>query len=103
LWAGLPVLTCAGEAFANRVGASLLEAIEIPELITTTMEQYQRLAIELAVDRPRLAEIRRRLAVNRPTAALFDISRYTRDLESMYASIHERHQAGLPPEHLAAK
>jgi predicted O-linked N-acetylglucosamine transferase (SPINDLY family) len=99
LWAGLPVLTCAGDVFASRVGASLLNAIGIPELITT-MERYERLAIELAVDVPRLTEIRRRLAGNRHTAALFDISRYTRDLESVYARIYDRYQADLPAEHL---
>lgn len=100
LWAGLPVLTCAGDAFAGRVGASQLNAIEIPELITTTLDQYERLAIELAVDVPRLTEIRRRLAGNRDTAALFDISRYTRDLEAVYEKAYDRYHAGLPPEHL---
>ena len=100
LWAGLPVLTCAGDAFASRVGASLLNAIEIPELITTTLERYETLAIELAVDVPRLTDMRRRLAGNRHTAAMFDISRYTRDLESVYARVYDRYQAGLPAEHL---
>jgi predicted O-linked N-acetylglucosamine transferase (SPINDLY family) len=100
LWAGLPVLTRAGDAFASRVGASLLSAIELPELITTTVEQYERLAVELAVDVPRLMEIRRRLAGNRHMAALFDISRYTRDLESVYGRVYDRYQAGLPAEHL---
>ena len=100
LWAGLPVLTCAGDAFASRVGASLLNAIEIPELITTTVEQYERLAVELAVDVPRLTEIHRRLAASRHTTALFDISRYTRDLESVYERVYDRYQAALPAEHL---
>jgi predicted O-linked N-acetylglucosamine transferase (SPINDLY family) len=100
LWAGLPMLTCAGDAFASRVGASLLNAVEIPELITTTVEQYEGLAVELAVDVPRLTEIRRRLAGNRHTAALFDVSRYTPDLESVYGRAYDRYQAGLPPEHM---
>jgi predicted O-linked N-acetylglucosamine transferase (SPINDLY family) len=100
LWAGLPVLTCAGDAFASRVGASILNAISLPELITTTLEQYERLAVELAVHVPRLTEMRRRLADNRHTAALFDILRYTRDLESVYGRVYERYQADLPTEHL---
>jgi predicted O-linked N-acetylglucosamine transferase (SPINDLY family) len=103
LWAGLPVLTCTGDAFASRVGASLLNAIEVPELIATTVERYEKLAIELAADLPRLTELRRRLAANRHTTALFDISGYTRDLESVYERIYDRHQAALPAEHLAGR
>ena len=48
LWAGLPVLTCLGETFAGRVAASLLNAIGLPELITTTSEAYEQMAIDLA-------------------------------------------------------
>ena len=45
---GLPVLTCIGNSFASRVAASLLNAVNLPELITTNQEQYESLAIELA-------------------------------------------------------
>ena len=50
LWAGLPVLTRAGETFAGRVGASLIDAIHPPEHITTTLEAYERLAVNIATD-----------------------------------------------------
>lgn len=100
LWAGLPVLTCLGDAFASRVGASLLNAIELPELVATTMQQYENLAIQLAGSARRLAQLRRRLIANRHTAALFDVSRYTRDLESAFGRIYDRYQAGLAPEHV---
>jgi len=47
LWAGLPVLTCLGETFAGRVAASLLNAIHLPELTTTTLEDYERWRLNL--------------------------------------------------------
>jgi len=103
LWAGLPVLTCLGETFAGRMGASLLRAIHLPELMTETPEQYERLAIELATDPDRLREIRRKLAAHRLAAPLFDMQRFTRHLEAAYAGMLERHRAGLPPEHIEAQ
>jgi predicted O-linked N-acetylglucosamine transferase (SPINDLY family) len=72
LWAGLPVLTCAGEAFAGRVAASLFSAIHLPELITSTQEEYEALAIQLATNPERLRQIRQKLKDNRLTAPLFD-------------------------------
>jgi len=100
LWTGLPVLTCMEEAFASRVAASLLHAVGLPELVAATPEQYEALAVELAADQDRLAHIRRKLEANRLTAPLFDTRLYTRHLENAYTLMYERHQAGLPPEHL---
>lgn len=98
LWAGLPVLTCIGETFAGRVAASLLTAIEMPELITSTQAQYERLPIELASDPQRLADLKRRLAHNRLTTRLFDTRRFTGHLEAAYSQIYERYRADLGPE-----
>ncbi|MGC1251302.1 MAG: hypothetical protein WA889_10620, partial [Xanthobacteraceae bacterium] len=100
LWAGLPVLTCLGETFAGRVAASLLHAIHLPELITTTLEEYEDLAIELATNPEKLASIRRKLAGNRFTTTLFDTKLFTRNIEAAYAAMYERHQAGLAPDHI---
>jgi predicted O-linked N-acetylglucosamine transferase (SPINDLY family) len=100
LWAGLPVLTCAGEGFASRVAASLLTAIGLPELIVSTPEHYEEVAVHLATDARRLTEIKQRLADNRLTAPLFDTRRYTRHIEAAYTALYERYQAGLPPEHI---
>jgi predicted O-linked N-acetylglucosamine transferase (SPINDLY family) len=99
LWAGLPVLTLVGEAFAGRVGASLLTAIGLPELITATRQRYEELAIELALEPQRLARIRGRLLDARLSSPLFDTPRFTRNLEAAYTAIHDRYAAGLPPEH----
>jgi len=100
LWAGLPVLTLPGEAFASRVAASLLRAIRLPELITATQDEYENTAVALAADAQRLADIRRRLADNRLTAPLFDAKLFARHLEQAYQQMIERYQRDLPPEHI---
>jgi len=98
LWAGLPVLTCAGRAFAGRVAASLLEAIELPELVTLTAEQYEEMAVQLAENPELLGTIKQKLARNRLTTALFDTRSFTKHLEVAYTKVHERHTAGLAPQ-----
>jgi protein O-GlcNAc transferase len=100
LWTGLPVLTCRGDAFAGRVAASLLQAIELPQLIAPNQERYERLAVELATHAPRLAELRDTLAENRLTTPLFDTRLYAKNLEAAYAAIHARYQDGLPADHV---
>ena len=102
LWAGLPILTCIGEAFAGRMAASLLRTIRLPELVTTTSTDYEALAIELAIDKDRYREIRQRLERNRFTAPLFDTARFTRNLETAYQAMYERHQTGQPPIDIGA-
>ena len=100
LWVGLPVLTQLGETFAGRVAASLLNAIGLPELITSTREDYENLAVELATNRARLQQLRHKLAANRPTAPLFDIDRYTRHIEAAYSTMYERYLADLSSAHI---
>ena len=97
LWAGLPVLTLAGEAFAARVAASLLDAVGLPELITYSAEQYEELALQLAEDAHRLAEIRSRLVRNRATSPLFDTERFRLHIESAFINMWQRYQHGEPP------
>ncbi len=97
LWAGLPVLTCRGGSFAGRVGASVLTAVGLPELITDSLESYARLALALADDAARLADIRARLAQRRAASPLFDTRGYCRHLEAAYAAMVERARAGLAP------
>jgi len=100
LWAGLPVLTCVGDTFPGKVAASLLNAIRLPELITTTIDAYEHRAIDLATHPEKLAVIRRKLADNRLTTPLFDTKLFTRHIEAAYTAMFERHQAGLAPEHI---
>src|SRR5262245_11812045 len=100
LWAGLPVLTQIGEAFAGRVAASLLNAIGLKELITTTVHDYEALAIELATNPEKLATVRVKLANNRLSTPLFDTKSFTGQIETAYRAMYQRHQAGLPPDHI---
>ncbi len=101
LWAGLPVLTLTGSTFPGRVGASLLGAVGLPELVTTSGPQYEDLAVALAVDPQKLRSLRDRLARNRLSEPLFDTQRFTRNLESAYRTMFDRCCAGLPAEHFS--
>ncbi|MFN6252865.1 MAG: tetratricopeptide repeat protein [Acetobacteraceae bacterium] len=101
LWAGLPVLTQMGQAFAGRVAASLLNAVGMPELITRDAAEYEALAIALGRDPARAGGLRTRLATAIPTAPLFNTPRFTRHLESAYRMMWQRHAAGLAPEGFA--
>lgn len=97
LWAGLPVLTCTGEAFASRVAASLLTAIGLPELVAASQAQFEDLAVDLALHPERLRELKARLEGNRLTAPLFDTVAYTRSLEALLERMHEHARTGQPP------
>ena len=97
LWVGLPMLTCAGRTFASRVGASLLHAVGLPELVTDSFEAYEALAVRLATEPGLLAAKRQRLADNLPTAPLFVVARYTRHLEAAYGQMVARARDGLAP------
>lgn len=101
LWAGLPLLTCTGTSFAGRVAASLLKAVGLPELITTSMEDYEALALRLARDPTLLGGLRRRLEEGRATSPLFDTALYTRHLEAAYLGMWERWCAGKSPDSFA--
>ena len=101
LWAGLPVLTCAGRSYAARSAASLLTAIGLPELVTSSLDEYEALALKLAGDRSCLGGLRDRLARNRSNSPLFDMPRLCRHIESAYAEMHARWQRGEPAHSFA--
>jgi len=97
LWAGLPVLTRIGEAFAARVAASLLTAIDMPELIVSTQEHYEALAIEIACNPEKLAAIKAKLTENRLIMPLFDTQLFTGFIETAYIRMYQRYRDELPP------
>ena len=90
LWAGLPVLTCAGEAFASRVAASLVQSMELPELVVNNLEEYESLAITLGEDASKLIELKNKLVKNINHSSLFDSIGYTKDLEHLYQAIYSQ-------------
>jgi protein O-GlcNAc transferase len=98
LWAGLPLLTCMGNTFAGRVGASLLQAIGLPELVASSLAEYEAIALALARDPEGSARLRTKLAANRTTQPLFDTARITRNLEAAYTRMWERTRRGEAPE-----
>lgn len=97
LWAGLPVLTRLGRAFAGRVAASLLYTVGLPELVTDSQKEFEAKAIELANNRDVLAGLKQRLDANRSSSPLFDGVRFARGIEAAYEQMHARHLMGLPP------
>ena len=97
LWAGLPLLTCTGAAFAGRVATSLLQALHLPQLVTATAAHYEELAVALAHDPARLQQLRQHLAQQRQNSALFDGTRFARQIETAYLEMVLRQQAKLPP------
>ncbi len=97
LWAGLPLITCPGEAFAARVAASLLQAIGLPELIATEAAEYEAMAIKYARDPALLAATRQKHAANRSTTPLSDSGRHARAIEAAFRQMIERHERGEAP------
>jgi predicted O-linked N-acetylglucosamine transferase (SPINDLY family) len=100
LWVGLPVLTLMGHTFPGRVSASLLSAMGLSELVTHTQEEYEALAVELAMNRQKLADIKVKLAKNRLSTPLFNTPLFTKNIEAAYMKMMERYQADLEPDHI---
>jgi predicted O-linked N-acetylglucosamine transferase (SPINDLY family)/glycosyltransferase involved in cell wall biosynthesis len=100
LWAGLPVLTCAGKTFSSRMAGSLLRAVGLPELVTFNTADYEALAIRLGNDRAYTAELHKKLEANRLTTPLFDSERFVRDLEQRFTEIAVTPDRNITPSGL---
>ena len=98
LWAGLPLLTKTGKAMVARMATEALRAIEVPELITRTQQEYKEFAIELAHSPGKLKQLKEKVQGNRWTTALFDPVANTRHIEKAYLEMYRRYQEGLLPE-----
>jgi protein O-GlcNAc transferase len=101
LWTGLPLLTCLGRQFDSRVAASLLQTIDLPELVTGSLEEYEALALALARDAERLTALRVRLAVNRLSSPLYDMARFARSIEAAYRRMMGISRRGGKPRSFA--
>lgn len=105
LWAGLPLLTYTGRTFSSRMAGSLLKAVDLPELITYSLQEYEEKAVQLAHDPVRIAAMKQQLRDNRLTCALFDSPRFVSDLEDLFErlAVHPTSQpAGIAPLGLAS-
>lgn len=100
LWSGCPMITCPGSLFASRVAASLLMAAGLPELIAQDMNEYEDLAVELATNRPKLAQIRAKIESSRYTNALFDTERWVRNVEALYWRAWKNFDDHNEPRHI---
>jgi len=96
LWAGVPVLTCSGETFAGRVAGSLLNAAGIPELITQSLDDYERVALGLAQDGDRLSALRSKVRKARD-GLLFDLPKLAGAIETAYIRIWQNWLLGQKP------
>jgi len=98
LQVGVPMLTCTGTTFAGRVATSLLKTLDLPELITTNLQEYEAAALHLASSPAALSAVRSKLTEHRRTRPLFDSDLYRRNLESAFRTMWEFHHAGRAPE-----
>lgn len=100
LWAGVPVVSLSGEAFAARMSGSLLRAIGTPELIAPDLDQYRATALELGRNAAWRAQLRRQLTVSPERERLYDPQRFCAALEAAYAAIWQRYCRGEPADHI---
>jgi len=96
LWMGCPLVTCRGDSFAARVGASLLRAVGLPSLIAENLERYHDIALGL-LQGDGLKCLRAQLEDSRDSARLFDTPRFTRHLEAAFETMWARARAGEAP------
>ena len=96
LWVGLPFLTLCGETFASRVGASMLNAIELNELITLTEKEFENLAIDLAKNSKKLQQIKNKLNNNKISKPLFNTKLFTKNIEKAYSIIYDKYLKKIP-------
>ena len=93
LWMGVPVLTCAGNTFASRVAGSLLNAADLNQLITYTLQDYENKALYLSENTAVLTQIKEKLLAEKMTSQLFDTELFAKLLEANYQTIWQRHLA----------
>jgi|APFre7841882724_1041349.scaffolds.fasta_scaffold09509_3 predicted O-linked N-acetylglucosamine transferase (SPINDLY family) len=87
LYMHLPLLTCAGETFASRVAASLLQSINCHELITGSLSEYEKKALYYAFDPEKLAQIKQKLNSETAISTMFKPAQFVRNVEQQYLNI----------------
>lgn len=103
LWAGLPLLTLKGNYFASRMGASILNAVGLSDLIACTLDEYEDMAVHLASNSDKINAIRERLLHNRLHEPLYDVPKFTRCLEKTFTEMWETYRNGSAPREIKVK
>jgi predicted O-linked N-acetylglucosamine transferase (SPINDLY family) len=103
LWSGLPILTCLGKNFQGRVAASLLNSVGLSNLITKSLDEYERLAIQFASKEKNIIDIKNKLYNNLKSSSLFNTEIFTSNMEKAYKEIYERYKSNLKPDNIVIK
>ena len=96
LWMGTPLLTLSGRTYISRMAGSLLTAVGLPDLITTTLADYEKRAVELGRQPARIASYKRYLAEHGRQSPLFDIPQIVRHIEDAFERLALQHRAKTP-------
>lgn len=100
LWSGLPILTLQGKSFASRVASSLLRAMDLPELICQSQDEYKSKAIFLAKNPSEISALKMKISQNKSSSPLFNTQLMTHNLESAYTKMYQAYLDGRNPEHI---
>jgi len=100
MWSGVPVVTMPGQQFAARVAASIVSAVNCPELIAQSVDEYRDIALRLAQNPSELAALRAKITQNIPQTPLYDSEGYMKNFEALLELAIERYDNGLKPDHL---
>ena len=89
---GLPLITIKGESFASRVSASLLNRVNLDELVVSDYESYKNLAIKIGENREYLIKLKKKLFETLEKSSLFDNKEFTKNLENTYANLLKKYE-----------
>ena len=103
LYSGLPILTLCVESFASRVGASLLNTLNINELIAYSETEYVSKAYNLSVNKKKIAELKQELLKPLNILKLFNSKLYVEKVETAYIEIFERLKNKITPKNIYIK
>jgi predicted O-linked N-acetylglucosamine transferase (SPINDLY family) len=97
---GVPILTLAGESFASRVASSVLISMNLDDLVTHNLDQYARIAFELATNPLKFKAIKTKLMDRKLSSSLYDTKKFTVNIEKAFCKVYERYKLNLPVEHI---
>jgi predicted O-linked N-acetylglucosamine transferase (SPINDLY family) len=103
LWCGVPVLTLIGASFASRVGASILNALNMKELIAHSKTEFEDIASSIYKDPKKFKSIKQKLLNNKINTTFFNTKLYTKNLELAYLDIYKKNKKNLKPENIYIK